>query len=536
MWRVRAVLCSLIVLASTPLRCEEESSLCETDPSLVLEGVSLLTGRPIVDRVDLVLPGVDGVAFRRYFECSPGTFRGGWDPLPQSALWVHEGAYGASVSCVDSVGRPVYFNIVRKRGQPEEYVPSIPKGSSNGGGSFSARQNPQLHRLRRLPFSEELGTGAELTLADGTVREYRRTRLACRLEASSDQCLGGSGHLYHLIKEVRPTGNTMVCSYGDQGLSSVATYSSNGEKITEATVKRSAFRGPSSPWKGEPCFSSFKPMKDMSTSANYSLLVNLEDGRSLRYGMGAYAAPVKGRTPYWFLPVLIDGFGRSPEVIQYRFDERKVGDKAELMRVPTGIVGYSHADGSFRRYRFNDRQQVTDIVAPNEKGEEEVLFSLEYNYSAQGSLSSVCIRDCHDSRRIVHFRRNRLPESVEFYDRQQRLGKQEWYWSDDESARLIAKVIWDDSQGSEQLLRAEEYQYDDLGNVILKRIHGPYSGQAVQWNTRATFPTCSEFIETRYQYNERHLLIRQDEPEGRFQSFQWDPTRALCTAQLTGVD
>ncbi|MFZ4100290.1 MAG: hypothetical protein ACOYKZ_08215, partial [Chlamydiia bacterium] len=535
MWRVRVLFCSLMVLASTPLRCEEESSLCETDPSLVLEGVSLLTGRPIVDRVDLVLPGVDGIAFRRYFECNPRGLRGGWDPLPQGSLWVHSNMHGSSVSCVDGVGRPIYFSL-RSNGRPEGYVPSIPKGTSNGSGSFSARQNPKLHRLRNLESSEELGLGLELTLADGTVREYRRTRLACSLEGRGDQSTAGNGMLFHLIKEARPTGNTLVCSYGEQGLSSVATYASNGERITEATVKRIAFRGPSSPWEGESCLSCFKPRKDTSTSASYSLLVNLEDGRSLRYGMGAYAAPVKGRTPYWFLPVVVEGFGRSPEVIQYRFDERKFGDKAGLMRLPTGIAGYSHADGSFRRYRFNDRQQVTDIVAPNEKGEEEVLFSLEYTSSWEGGLISVSIRDCHDSRRVVYFGRHRLPSLVEFYDRQQRLGKQAWHWSDDESARLIAKVVWDSSQGSEQLLRAEEYQYDDLGNVTIKRVHGPYSGQAVQWNTQGAFPTCSEFIETRYQYNERHLLIRQDEPEGRFQIFQWDPTRALCTAQLTGVD
>lgn len=517
--RYGRLLTCLLFFWSCFLTAEEPSSLSATDPSLVVAGVSLLTGFPIMETTDLVLPGVDGVAFQRHFECFSSSRTGGWEPLPQLTLRIHMENLRMDVSAVDDAGHPIFFRLTGKNWKD---VRTIVLPGTNNAGAFSARQSPWKHQMSWLEEGEGYSS-IELTLANGTIRKYYCENAFDKLWKTDDAS-------FHLLKETYPTGNSLECSYDNQGhLSAITTYDRAGEKITTAKIKKTSFRGPNGPWQGVTALECFKPMHDMSRREDYSFQVQLEDGRSLRYGLGAYSPPVKGPSPLWFLPVVVEGFGRPTEVLEYAFERRKVKELGEKERVPVAISKYSYADGSYRRYERDAQGRVIKVIVPDADGKESVLYRFQWEKSGD-----VEVEDCHHTRRCVHFDERKCPIAAEFYLADQYLGRQQWIWMGGLAPSLIATVVAQGPLNAEEILRVDEYIYE-RGNLTQHRVHGPYSGNPVHWNRNGEFPTCIECTETSYEYNDRHLITRQNEPGGRFQVFEWDPDRVLCTAHFIGV-
>ncbi len=488
----------LFLLLPTFLIASIEDLLSDRQDPCLVHHVNVISGHLNLCMQDAEVPGALPYALTRTYTsagalertsneidltlkaaCDGWLIQGGWSLLPHTHLFEQPARKlkYRSFFLTEANGALVTYVHKEEKHGGHVFEPKAAKGQNIAGLSY--RTNPYNNRL----FVEEGRRKIILTLADGTVRTYKRFRRAD---------IGGQLGHYQLIKEVSPNKHEIHYQYDHE------------DHLKSIHV--------TSPW-GDLTFSSvhFDLIKIGSEKKPFHFQVTTSGGQRLDYHsllhkQRHYLSEVESNC-------------RPHESIHYVPGRSGLGARVrflELDHKPQFYVYYNEPSSEKRNKKWEEDPKSTPFyidkvqrleapLGPNGESVTLATFSYDPKFTDVVDSEGILTRYHHDEHHLLY---------IEYFNEKRQLHSTlKWSWK---GARLLGKTLLD---ATGKLLFAKTFEYDKQGNVCKET----FSGNQIE--------SYSKF----YIYDTKtHLLIEEKEEGGLCYRYSYLPGTALLASKTTG--
>ena len=367
----------------------------------------------------------------------------------------------------------------------------FPGVSNTARGTLSARNNIKNIHLDLDKDNEHF----TVYCADGTKRHYRALQHQKRSTMRSGPYKQKMQlqYFYYLESEELSSGNKIVYDWNkENSLLSVRTTNPSGTKTYARAVFDYLRKKDSSPPDFNVWTSDERRLEYRHRSFGQQNSYILERVSSSQYPDETLHYVEKMGHP--FLTEIILPQGRRFSIV------RDEAHRIKELKAPVGSDDALVTTHTFTYYPEEKRTDVTDSMGA----------ATRYFWSDELRLI-----------RIERYTKNHTLYNTE------RLG---WgYNGTRDAGNLLFRTLYDQD---DKPLSSKSYRYDDRGNVEEELFWGNLSGNGTLQATPDGNPIQGENTKKRLAYNERNLVIREEEDNGKIVTYEYLPGTHLCTAQF----
>ena len=531
---------------------EEENHISQGDhavanlmgpPSAVVAGcVNVITGDFFIHEIDMVIPGVEPLAFERSYSSSDKEESG-----PLAYAW-HLNHYGE----VRSINKTVYAEVKGENGAKSLFQQQwggsyrlsnrmLNQGACNiVNGEISGRHAPLNDRLTSFGWKGP-------TLIDGAGNKKVFNVLKATLFNVLKNTLSPTQR-YFLRKQIKKAGFTYSYEYQKKThtISKVSLFNNSNQSIAHLNVDR-----PQS-------FQNIKPQIKVSASDGREVVYHLLDGFDL--GLSSKKKkklfPLVKRKRRQFHLTKVTSACKPETTYQYGayypFKSRKIDPSKQQLR----ITKESRPDNRYRKidyYMANSTTRPAGVTmgkisdaAPNRvatlsapvgtTAEPIVTHQFLYRLGPLGNFGTTIVFNAYKQQTNYLFQRKRLTEiqhyrgyGVNYLD-----SKELFHWN--HQNELVSKVIQNE-HGWNQL--CQHNTYDSHGNITVQRLWGNLTGNNKDHlfidKDGAPKETGCENSSIRYTYTRNHQVDRERDDQKSIK-YVYDQKDLLTAKYLISSD
>ncbi|MEI8124540.1 MAG: RHS repeat-associated core domain-containing protein [Parachlamydiaceae bacterium] len=481
--------------------------------------ISPLSGQPVLRQTDLVAKGAQDIVLRRVFISQYHDWYGsqsllmskgliphqqvvdsGWVIFPHTALdhvTIVERKHHQNFTVkneariVDPSGATLTFTLNSNKGAQ---LINKPYGICNSG---LPNEMPNGQYDLRNTKIEKSGTKIIVTSPQGSVYHYSSRSISV-FESEKKHTITQRTR-YLLSKEILPNGKVLRYCYNKNKELIRIESTDPKERYVYAAIdidssahqpssKFSSNTGKSATYQQQPKRNRFQPDKSKGFSD--------EDNRALNL-----LSITSAETPYYskenisFANALLDSYSAQRKQFTCQYAESGT--------------------------HLSSNKKVSQLLLPDETKNFLPVHELSYQPPLVGKQAgSTTVKNIDGTSIKYEYSSTLLLTAVNHYDAKSVLKKKKQFtWTDN---HWLSSVVVQDGNGC--LLYKKTYQYDAYGNPVHETLHGDLTGKGVQ-----------ESLTTKRQFSDdgRHLLLKEENDEGKIVSFLYLPNTNLITAHFT---
>lgn len=390
------------------------------------------------------------------------------------------------------------------------------------GGQISGKTNIKNIRLHYHAHNDSW----KVTLGDGTTRIYsRQWKLSEMKESQSDRKYAKKHRDYHLVKEIKPSGNTIKYDYNDDHeITRMRLLNIEGVELSHAHFKQRKYEIPVKTSDNQECLYKLRRISGVDQHGKKLKDTCVVSGIE-RPGLPAvhFIYDDKSENHIRRLERKEYADGNFVKIKYYRPHENAMLDrKARIL-------------ASKKERRFN-KNRVRYVQAPV-GSDSTPIITHSYNYYPDGARSGHAdVFDAHQKRTRYSWNKNRRLVSIERYNNDNKLEMAEGFvWGTGKlTGHLMVQTLFD---GDYNPKYSRVLSYDAHGNILKETLYGRFTTNSGSFTLDSegypTHVTC-DALETHYTYSKDgfNLKTAERDPDGNYTYYSYVKGTNLLAKKL----